>query len=423
MQTILRPAAAPSRLILSRALPRLALCLGLLLCACDSGTRPQGAPTMIPEVGVVELAPSRVVLTTELVGRTVSFLQAEVRPQVRGIILAREFAEGGEVKQGQALYRIEPESYRAVNDNARAALTKAQANLEVTRLRARRVAELRKNNAVSQQDHDDAQAAYAQAQAEVAACVAALATATINLNRTSITAPISGRIGKSSVTVGALVTADQPAPLATIHQLDPMYVDVTQTAEALVQMHRQMLAHGHASFAEAADQHPLWLILRDGTRYEYPGALRFTDVGVNEATGTVTLRAEFPNPKNVLMPGLYVRIELIEGENDQALLAPQRGILRDNRGNPLVLVVKEDGTAERRPIKTGKAYGDSWIVLEGLAAGEKMIVDGLQRVRPGSPVRAVPFGAPVAAPAASPEKPGAAPSASPEKPAAAKPGS
>jgi len=399
MRTILRPATG-------------LLCLSLLLCACNQETSRSGAPGMTPEVGIVELTPARVVLTTELAGRTISFLQAEVRPQVRGIIRAREFAEGGDVEQGQVLYQIEPESYQAVNDNAKAALVKAEANLEVTRLRARRVAELRKNNAVSQQDHDDAQAAHAQAQAEVAACTAALEAATINLNRTSITAPISGRISKSSVTVGALVTADQPMPLGTIHQLDPIYVDVTQTAEDLVLLHRKMFAGG-GTFAEAAERHPLWLILKDGTRYEFPGTLRFTDVGVNEATGTVTLRAEFPNPQKVLLPGLYVRAELTEGEDEHALLVPQRGILRDNRGNPLVLVVKADGTAERRPIKTGKAFGENWIVLDGLAPGENVIVEGIQRVRPGSPVRAVPYVA----------KSVAAPAASPEKPAAAKPGS
>jgi len=191
-----------------------------------------------------------------------------------------------------------------------------------------------------------------------------------------------------------------------------MYVDVTQNAEDLVLLHRKMLALG-GSVAEAAAQHPLWLTLKDGSRYEFPGTLQFTDVGVNEATGTVALRAEFPNPQKVLLPGLYVRAELTEGEDAQALLVPQRGILRDNRGNPLVLVVKADGTAERRPIKTGKASGESWIVLGGLAAGEKVIVEGIQRVRPGSPVRAVPYQA-QAAPA---------PAASPGKPAAAKPGS
>ena len=385
------------------------ICLSLLLCACKQETSRGSMPGMAPEVGFVELKPARVILTTELVGRTVSFLQAEVRPQVRGIIRAREFAEGGNVTQGQVLYQIEPESYQAIHDNAKAALAKAEANLEVLRLRARRVAELRKNNAISQQDNDDAQAAHAQAQAEVAACTAALETATINLNRTHITAPISGRISKSSVTVGALVTADQPAPLATIHQLDPMYVDVTQIAEDLVLLHRKVLAHGH-TVAEAAEQHRMWLILKDGTRYEFPGKLQFTDVGVNEATGTVTLRAEFPNAQKVLLPGLYVRIELIEGEDEHALLVPQRSILRDNRGNPLVLVVKADNTAERRPIKTGKASGENWIVLEGLEVGEKVIVEGIQRVRPGNPVRAVPYEAQASA----------APS---EKTAAAKPGS
>ena len=418
------------------------LCLFVpLLSACNQDAGGPKGQAMAPEVGVVEIKPQRVILTTELVGRTVSFLQAEVRPQVRGIIRAREFAEGGDVAQGQVLYQIEPDSYQAVYDNSNAALAKAEANLEVTRLKARRVSELRKNNAISQQDNDDAQAAYAQAQAEVAACKAALETATINLNRTRITAPISGRISKSSVTVGALVTADQAAPLATIHQLDPMYVDVTQTAEDLVQLHRKVLSRG-GTVAEAVEHHPLWLILPDGSRYEFPGKLQFTDVGVNEATGTVTLRAEFPNPQKVLLPGLYVRAELTEGENEHALLVPQRSILRDNRGNPLVLVVKPDGTADRRPIKTGKSSGESWIVLEGLAPGDTVIVDGIQKVRPGAPVRAVPFvdktaatsasgvaapgasGAPAAGkPAEAPQAPASGASAPADKPADAKSGS
>ena len=388
------------------------LCLStLLLCACQREGAHRG-PGMAPEVGVIELKPARVILTTELVGRTVSFLQAEVRPQVRGLIRTREFTEGGDVVKGQMLYQIEPESYQAIHDNAKAALAKAEASQEVTRLKARRVGELRKTNAVSQQDNDDAQAAYLQAQAEVAACKAALDAAAINLNRTRITAPISGRISKSSVTVGALITADQPAPLATIHQVDPMYVDVTQSAQDLLMLRRNVAVDRDVEY-------PLWLVLSDGTRYPHPGKLRFADVGVNEATGTVTLRAEFPNPQQELLPGLYVRTLLTEGENDQALLVPQRSILRDNRGNPMVLVVKPDGTAERRPIVTGKGYNESWIVLSGLAAGDKVIVEGIQKVRPGSPVRAVPYVEKAAeAPAAQTK---AAAGQAPAKPADAKP--
>lgn len=370
------------------------LCLGLLLLNACSSDKGPGQQRMAPEVGVVELKPTRIELTSELVGRTVSFLQAEVRPQVRGLVRGREFVEGGDVKAGQTLYLIEPESYQAMHDNAKAALAKAEANQEVTRLRARRVAELRKTNAVSQQDHDDAQAAYLQAQAEVAACRAALDTTAIDLSRTKITAPISGRISKSSVTVGALITADQAAPLATIHQVDPMYVDMTQSADGLMQLRQTLVAQNMTR--SSGDHVKVTLLFSDGTVYPHPGSLRFADVGVNEATGTVTLRAEFPNPDELLLPGLYVRGVLREGENDQALLVPQRSILRDNRGEPLVLVVTPEGTADRRPIKLGKSHGDSWVVLSGLQPGEQVIVEGIQKVRPGSPVRAVPYAPPAA---------------------------
>jgi membrane fusion protein (multidrug efflux system) len=366
-----------------------ALCVAaLFLGACERGAPAPGAQqSMVPEVGYVEIRPAKVTLTTELVGRTVSFLQAEVRPQVRGIIRGRHFVEGGDVFQGQVLYEIEPDSYQAAHDNAKAALAKAQATLEVTGLRARRTAELRKANAISQQDNDDAQAAHSQARAEVDACQAALAAAAINLDRTKITAPITGRISKSSVTVGALVTADQLLPLATIYQLDPMYVDVTHPADGLLRL-RSALAGNDAGKSPDALKN-IGLALSDGTVYAHTGKLEFTDVGVNEATGTVTLRVEFPNPDQMLLPGLYVRAVFREGENDQTLLVPQRSILRDNRGNPVVLVVTSKNTVERRPIRIGKNYGEDWIVLEGIVAGEKIIVDGLQKVRPGIEVRAV----------------------------------
>jgi len=364
------------------------LAMTFLLYACGEQGGP-GQQAMAPEVGVVELKPTRIVLTTELVGRTVSFLQAEVRPQVRGIILRRDFVEGGDVSVGQMLYQIEPDSYQATYDQAKAALAKANANQEVTRLRSRRAAELRKTNAISQQDNDDAQAAYLQAQAEVAAAQATLDAAAIDLNRTRITAPISGRISKSSVTVGALVTADQASPLATIHQMDPMYVDVTQSAEDLMFLQRVLTSN---RVERSAEVHvPVQLLFSDGREYRHRGTMQFADVGVNEATGTVTMRAEFPNPEQELLPGLYVRAVLIEGEANDAILVPQRSTLRDNRGNPQVLVVTPEGTAERRPIKVGKSYGEDWIVYEGLKAGEVVVVEGIQKVRPGSPVRTVPY--------------------------------
>ena len=396
----------------------------LLFAGCENKGAP-GYQAAVPEVGVVTMKPSRVVLTTELVGRTVSYLQAEVRPQVRGLIRRRDFVEGGDVIAGQTLYQIESDSYKAAHDNAKAALAKAEANLEVTRLRARRVAELRKTNAISQQDNDDAQAAYLQAQAEVSAAEAALDSAAINLNRTHIAAPISGRISKSSVTVGALVTADQPAPLATIHQMDPMYVDMTQSAEELMFLQR-VLSSSHMS--RSTDRHlPVKLLFSDGREYAHMGELQFADVGVNEATGTVTIRAKFPNPNHELLPGLYVRAVLIEGEVDDAILVPQRSTLRDNRGNPLVMLVTPEGTAERRPIRVGKNYDEDWVVLDGLKAGDTVIIEGIQRVRPGSPIRAVPY-VPKTAPGQTPPpaakaSPDAAAPDNAEKAAEAQPGS
>jgi len=353
---------------------------------------PQAPP---PEVAVVEVEPQSIVLTTELSGRTSPWLIAEVRPQVGGIIQKRLFEEGGEVKAGQTLYQIDPASYRAAHDSTQASLARAEAQLQPARLKAERYRELVKDNAVSQQDLDDAEAAFKLAEAEVATARAALEAARINLDYTALKAPISGRIGRSSVTTGALVTASQPAPLATIQQLDPIYVDVTQSSSDLLQLKRQ-LASGALSGA-AAGQAKVSLLFEDGTPYARTGTLKFSDVTVNQSTGSVTLRTVFPNPDELLLPGMYVRATLEEGTMEQAILVPQRGVSRDPAGKALVMVVDAEEKVEQREIEVTRTVGDSWLVDDGLQPGDRVILEGLQRARPGTLVKTVPFGAPAAA--------------------------
>lgn len=372
------------------------LLVGFSLNGCsEQGTTaapPQAPP---PEVAVVEVETQSIVLTTELSGRTSPWLIAEVRPQVGGIIQKRLFEEGGEVKAGQTLYQIDPASYRAAHDSAQASLARAEAQLQPARLKAERYRELVKVNAVSQQDLDDAEAAFKLADAEVAAARAALQAARINLDYTALKAPISGRIGRSSVTTGALVTASQPAPLATIQQLDPIYVDVTQSSSDLLQLKRQ-LASGALSGA-AAGQAKVSLLFEDGTPYARTGTLKFSDVTVNQSTGSVTLRTVFPNPDEMLLPGMYVRATLEEGTMEQAILVPQRGVTRDPAGKALVMVVDAEEKVEQREIEVTRTVGDSWLVDDGLQPGDRVILEGLQRARPGTLVKTVPFGAPAAA--------------------------
>jgi membrane fusion protein, multidrug efflux system len=357
-----------------------------------------------PEVTVVTIAPQPVTLTTVLAGRTSPFLVAEVRPQVGGIVQKRLFKEGADVKAGELLYQIDPATYQASYNNAKAALTKAEANALPARLKGERFASLSKVNAVSKQDNDDAQAAHRQAQAEVLSAKAALDAARINLSYTRVTAPIAGRIGKSSVTPGALVTASQALVLATVQQLDPIYVDVTQSSSEVMRLKRDM-ASGKLKKA-GADGAKVKLLFEDGSPYAHEGVLQFSDITVDQSTGVITLRAVFPNPNHDLLPGLYVRAVLEEGVEDQAILAPQQAVSRDAKGNPLVMLVKPDGVVEARPIETGRVVGDKWLVASGLAAGERIIVDGLQKVRPGIKVKAV-----EAAPASSQANATAQPSA------------
>ncbi|NJA87665.1 efflux RND transporter periplasmic adaptor subunit [Rhodocyclus tenuis] len=374
---------------------------GLALSGCgEQEAAVAGTAAVPPEVGVLKIEAEPLRLTTELAGRTVPYLVSEVRPQVGGIIQTRLFTEGGEVKAGQPLYQINPNTYQATFDSAKASLEKAEANLDSTRNKASRYEELVAIKAVSRQDYDDSQSALKQAQAEVAMARAALDTARVNLAYTRVVSPIAGRIGRSTVTPGALVTANQDASLATVQQLDPIYVDVTQSSADLLRL-RQEFASG--KLKRSGDSHAVVkLLLEDGSTYALDGKLQFSDITVDKGTGTITLRAVFPNPKGELLPGMYVRALLEEGVDEQAILAPQRAVTRDTKGNPTALVVGANGTAELRTLTTRRVVGDKWLVSDGLKAGDTLIVDGLQKIAPGAPVKAVPLVTPVsaAAPAA-----------------------
>jgi membrane fusion protein (multidrug efflux system) len=344
-----------------------------------------------PTVGVVTLEPQPASLESDLAGRTTAYEISDVRPQVGGIIKARLFAEGALVRAGQVLYQIEPAPYLAAYGQAKGQLANAQANLTTTRLKAQRYGDLVKINAVSRQDYDDAQAAYKQAQANVQQQSAAVESARINLGFTRIAAPISGRIGISTVTAGALVTASQTTALTTIQRLDPIYVDLTQSADELLRLRRQM-ALGQLTSGGAAGS-PVRLILADGSAYPLEGRLHVTDVTVDPATGAVTLRALFPNPSGLLLPGMYVHAVLVEGVDPNGLLVPEQGVSRDARGAPTVLLVDSRGIVQLRQIETTQTVGAKWLVTSGLASGDRVIVTGIQSARPGQAVRAVPASA------------------------------
>ncbi len=374
------------------------LIAGLPLTGCNKPKAGGPPPSGPPEVGIVVVKSEKVSLTTELSGRTVPQLIAEVRPQVGGIIQKRLFTEGSDVKTGQVLYQIDPATYQAAFASAKASEARAEANLIPARLKENRYKDLVKINAVSQQDYDDAHAALKQSEADVASTKAAIETARINLAYTKITAPISGRIGRSSVTDGALVTASQPTALATIQQLDSIYVDVTQSTSDLLKL-KQNLANGVLKKSGSAQ---VKLLLEDGSSYPLTGTLKFSEVTVDQSTGSVTLRAVFPNPKHSLLPGMFVRAVLEEGTNENAILISQRGVTRNPKGDAMVMVVGAEEKVEPRVIKVARTVGDNWLVNEGLKAGDRVIIEGLQKARPGTSVKTVPFGAPPsAAPAAS----------------------
>jgi membrane fusion protein (multidrug efflux system) len=395
-----------------------------------TGRAPHG---FTPEVSVVTVQPSRVVLTTELPGRTSPYMVAEIRPQVSGLIQKRQFQEGADVKAGGSLYLIDPAPYKAALDNAAANLdamkknteraqaalgasianvARQRATLELARTNRSRYEDLLKDRAVSTGQRDQAfteaevaeaamKAAEAQvesdrkaigaAEAAIKQAEAAMQTARINLDYTKITAPISGRIGRSSVTMGAIVTAYQPLALATIQQLDPIYVDVPQSTTELLRLQRR-LEEGRIS-RNGVDLNTVRLMLENGALYPLEGTLQFRDVSVDPSTGSVILRTVFPNPNGILLPGMFVRIVVKEGLNDQAILIPQQAVSRDPKGNPTALIVDAEDTVRQRMLTLDRAIGDQWFVIEGLAPGDRVIAEGMQKVRPGAVVKAVPFNA------------------------------
>ncbi|WP_157267311.1 efflux RND transporter periplasmic adaptor subunit [Azohydromonas aeria] len=383
---LLRP---PYRLTLSTTLVALA-CSLVMLAGCSKGGQQQAAPAAPPpaQVGVVTVQVQPLTLRTELAGRTTPYLVAEVRPQVGGLIQKRLFEEGSFVKAGQTLYQIDPATLQANLESARASLAKAQANVATAELRARRYDELVTIDAVSKQARDDAQAQLLQARADVATAAAAVKTAQISVQYAQVSAPISGIAGRSTVTPGALVTASQAAPLVTVQQLDPIYVDIQRASAELLQLQRAFAA-GKLQRVDAGRAR-VRLQLEDGSSYPLEGTLKFAEATVDPGTGNVTLRAVFPNPKGLLLPGMYVRALLEEGSTPSAILAPQRAVTRDPKGQALAMVVGPDNKVQPRPLKVDRAVGDQWLVAEGLQPGDRLIVDGLQKVRPGATVQPVP---------------------------------
>jgi membrane fusion protein (multidrug efflux system) len=372
----------------------LILASGLALQGCGKpkAPPPQGPPT----VSVITIQPQSVTLESDLPGRTSPFQVSDVRPQVNGIIKARLFEEGANVHAGQLLYQIDPAPYKATYDQAVAQLANARATLMTAKLKAERYADMVKINAVSRQDADDARAAADEASANVQQQTAAVESARINLDYTRVTAPISGRIGLSSFTQGALVTNGQTNALTTIQRLDPIYVDVTQTAAQLLALRDDMAktpAHGGSAAA-------VRLQLGDGKEYPLPGRLQFTDVTVDQTTGSVTLRAIFPNPKAVLLPGMYVRAKVVEGVDPKGILAPQQAVTRDEKGRATAMVVDDQGRAQARILVVAGAVGNQWRVTDGLKPGDRLIVVGGENAKPGAPVKIVAAPAPSTSPAA-----------------------
>jgi membrane fusion protein (multidrug efflux system) len=346
---------------------------------------PPPAPGPTP-VGVIVVAEQSVPLTAELPGRTSPYETSDVRPQVDGIIRARLFTEGDYVRAGQPLYRIDPASYEAKAANARAALARARASTIAADAQVRRYAELVKRNFVSRQLYDNAISAAGEARADVEAQAANLRSAQIDVDRTIIRAPISGRIGRSIYTTGALVKAGQDNPLATIQRLDPIYVDIQQSSADLLRLREQMLTGQITS-----DKAPVRLQLESGSAYPLTGTLSFADVTVDPATGSQTVRAVFPNPQHILLPGMFVRGRVSQGVQSRGILVPQRAVSRDERGRPTVLVVGNSGMSELRVIEADRAVGDNWLVTGGLKPGEKVIVEGGPLMRPGMPVKPQPW--------------------------------
>ncbi|ELM3739890.1 efflux RND transporter periplasmic adaptor subunit [Yersinia ruckeri] len=358
----------------------------LVLIGCNDKDAPQGAHAQqAPEVGIVTLKAQPLNITTELPGRTSAFRVAEVRPQVSGIILKRNYVEGSDVTAGTSLYQIDPATYQAAYDSAKGDLAKAQASAEIARLTVNRYKPLLGTNYISKQEYDKANSDFMQANAAVQSAKAALESARINLAYTKVTSPITGRTGKSSVTEGALVSSGQATALTTVQQLDPMYVDVTQSSDEFLRL-KQELASG--AMKQENGKAKVRLLLENGTEYSETGTLEFSGVTVDETTGSITIRAIFPNPNETLLPGMFVRARLDEGVRDDALLVPQQGITRNPRGEATALVVGESDKVELRTVTAAQAIGDKWLITDGLKPGDRVIVTGLQKIRPGVQVKA-----------------------------------
>ena len=368
------------------------LCAALV--ACNRSAAPPQGP--LAAVTVVTLKSEPVTLTRELSGRVTSSLVAEVRPQVTGIVQQRLFTEGGMVKAGEALYQIDDATYRADASSARASLARAEATLEAAHLKAGRFTELAKKGVVSTQDNEGAIAVLRQAEADVGVARAAVERSNVALGHTRISAPISGRIGKSTVTQGALVTTNQDAALATVQQLDPIYVDVTQAGSELLQLRKQLAAGTMKGLKSV----PVTLLLEDSSHYAHEGKLAFSEVSVDQNTGSYSLRIVVPNPDGILLPGMYVRALIGEGVRHDAVLAPQQGVARTPKGGASAMVVGKDGKVEVRNVTVSQTIGDKWLVEDGLAAGDRVIVEGLQKIQPGIPVQVTEAGVAPAAPVA-----------------------
>ncbi len=379
--------STPDRFVRPRAVLALLIC-GLSITACNrKGQAPQAPP--IPEVATITVVRQPIMLTTELPGRTTPYRIAEIRPQVNGLILKRLFTEGTDVKAGQELYQIDPAPFQVALDNAKAALGRAEASLPALQSRSDRFKKALADKAVSQQDYDDAAAALKQALADIEYWKAMVESTKINLGYARVVSPISGRIGVSSVTDGAIVTAYQPVPLATIQQLDPIYVDVPQSTTELLRLRRRIedgrLARG------GGNQSKVGLLLPDGTKYPVEGTLQFQDVSVDPTTSSVILRMIFPKPDGVLHPGMFVRAVVKEGVNEKAVLITQQAVSRDHKGNPLALVVGPENKIEQRMLTLDREIGDKWLVSSGLDVGDRVVIEGMQQGRPGTVVRQVPF--------------------------------
>lgn len=359
----------------------LSLFIAAAVAGCDRESAPPPPPPP-PAVTVVTVATEKVTLTRELPGRTVPRVVAEVRPQVTGIIEERLFTEGSLVEGGQPLYQIDDAVHRADYRRAKASLERARAAADLARINAKRTTDLYESNAISKQELDNATAALQQAEAELGVAEAALASAQTLLDYTQITSPISGRIGRSSVTQGALVTANQPTALSTVQQLDPIYVDVSQSSSELLRL-RRAISKGDLQDAEI----PVTILLEDGSVYEHAGKVAFADITVDPTTGSFTLRVLVPNPDHLLLPGMYVRAVVGEGIREDGILVPQKAVLRDQSGNTRVMVVRENGTVESRAVVVGQSVGNQWLVKSGLLPGDRVVTEGLQKIRPEMPVR------------------------------------